>query len=75
MEFLYIYSLHCADNKFGVGSPFYQILCEYIDQFYSSANIVGDVNNYLQLLHPKTDGIAIQNRLKDRLKKEEEYAK
>jgi hypothetical protein len=75
MEFMYIYSLHCPDNKFGVGTPFWQILCEYIDGFYSQADIVGDVNYYLQLLAPTTDGVAIHARLADRVRKEEEYAK
>jgi hypothetical protein len=75
MEFMYIYSLHCPDNKFGVGSPFWSIFLEYIDGFYSQTDIVGDVNYYLQLLHPKTDGANIHARLNDRVKKEEEYAK
>ena len=75
MEFFFIYSLHCTDNKLGVGSPFYEILCEYIDQFYATADIVGDVSYYLQLLYPKTDGVALQTKLSNRLKKEEEYAK
>ena len=40
LEFFFVYNLNMHEIKVGEGSAFYLIICEYLDQFYGTFDVV-----------------------------------
>jgi hypothetical protein len=59
LEFYFVYNLNCGATKVGEGSPSYLIMCEYIDQYYMTFDVVNDLRTYLSLLNQHTDAVAL----------------
>lgn len=67
LELKYCYLLRCKAMPAGVGSPFYILLCEYIDLFYDKSDVVQDLLPYMKLFNDKDDVETIRKRLFDRV--------
>lgn len=62
LDMRYVFALHCPIYQVGEGTPFQNLLIEYIENFFDKSDVVEEVREYLTLLK-KTDAIALCSRI------------
>lgn len=51
LEFKFCIALNCKSYPVSEGSPYFNIIFDYIEVFYDKEDVIGDILLYLKLLH------------------------
>jgi hypothetical protein len=63
LEFKSCIALNCPSYSVHEGSPFYNIILDYIELFYDKSDVISDLKLYFKLLGPD-DAYALKDKIK-----------
>jgi len=66
MEFKFCVALNCKGYPCQEGTPFFNVILDYIEIFYDKADVVADVLPYMRLFKLE-DGVALQEKIRTKV--------
>ena len=67
LEFFYTYALHAKTFTISEGTPFFNLMNDYIDHFYDKHDVLEDLRPYFKLLTAAEDAQEMLDRMRKRL--------
>ena len=63
LDFYYNYALHCKTFVATHGTPFYNLINEYIEGFVDKEDVIEDIKPYLKLISSEEDIQEMKERI------------
>jgi len=67
LDLYYCYALHCKQFVLIHGTPFFQLIFEYIDSFHDKEDVIKDLKPFIQLIKTLDDAKELKNRVQDKI--------